>query len=284
MKTVLIHVQLFAIILALTSNASGLGLACSEHPGYFPGLIPTLPKSWKILSGNEFTKANYHVNPLSHAYAPKDDLASTKYSNLDLFWVYQSGEGPEYVRLELQRSAKIYLLVLVEYDGDYPAAELEGWKAEEYVELVKGDGERLVYGVHQKSDKYVPGRAYAFSKIVDSEVILPSGEWVKDKIRGNVKASDDWILLLAEADGTPPSIPKSPSAVAEEIKPNERCPDELHALWVTDNTDDNDPDTKGMKWPTWHPMWDPCYWWYVWCSSSMFPIYYYSSCLKQGGL
>lgn len=272
MKTFFL-LPLVLLALSLGQTASGLGLTCSEHPGYSSGLVSTLPRSWEVLSGSKSTRGNYHVNPPSHSYAPKDDLNSTKYDGLDLFWSYQDGEGPEYIRLQFQRAAKVYLLVQYDSDDDYPAGELEGWKAEEYVELVKGYGDRLVYGVHQKDEKYVPGRAYAFSKVVESEVILPSGEWIQENTRG-LSADPDWVVLVAEEDGSAPRVPKSPSAVSEEIKPNERCPDELHDLWVTANTDDNDPDTEGMKWPTWHPMWDPCFWWYVLrlfpCSSVIF--------------
>lgn len=251
---------LSGVFLSLTSTASGLGLSCTDHPGYFSGLVSTLPKSWKILNGPDFNSANYHVNPSTHQYAPIEDETSAKYKGLDVFWAYQTGEGPEFIKLELQRSAKIYMLVLFDYNGDYPSAELQGWKSEEYVKLVKGEDEEMPVGVHQKGERWMPWQAYAFSKVVDGEITLPSGEWVKDNVRGG-KPTDEWILLLAEEDGSAPSMPKSPSGNSGEIMPNERCPDALHDLWMTGNTDDNDPDTDGMKWPTWHPMWDPCYWW-----------------------
>lgn len=217
-------------------------------------------KSWKPLNGPEFESGNYHVNPSTHQYAPIEDEESTKYKGLDVFWHYNTGEGPEFLKLEFQRAVKVYMLAVFNHDPDYPAAELEGWKSEEYVQLVKGEDEDMPFGVHQPGVRWMPWQAHVFSKVVDSEITLPAGDWVKENIRGG-SSIGEYILLLAEADGSAPKRPENPSGITAEISPNQRCPDELHDLWVTDNTDANDPDTEGMKWPTWHPMWDPCYWW-----------------------
>lgn len=260
MVTKLFLVLLTAAFVSFLGKSSGLGLSCSDHPGFFSGLKSTLPKSWTMLSGPSFGGSNYHVNPPTHQYAPLLDVNSTKYRGLDLFWAYQTGEGDDFIELELQRAAKVYLLVAFEYNGDYPEPSLEGWKSEEYVGLVKGVDEDLPFGVHQTNYRWIPREAYAFSKVVDGKIILPTGEWVQRNIQGG-KPIADYIVLVAEEDGSATGVPTSPAGVPDGIEPNARCPDELHDLWMTGNTDDDDADTAGMKWRTWHPMWDPCYWW-----------------------
>lgn len=69
------------------------------------------------------------------------------------------------------------------------------------------------------------------------------------------------IVMLCEMDGSAPPVPKNPSQITAPILPNKECPEALHNAWVTKNTDNSDDDTRGKNWRTWHPQWDPCYWW-----------------------
>lgn len=273
-KFVLIFVS--ACLATLTVRTNALGLSCKDHPAYFAGLKSTLPKSWRMLSGPDFGGSNYHVNPPSHQYAPLSNVNSTKYKGLDLFWAYQTGEGEDFIELEFQRPAKVYILVAFEYNGDYPEPILDGWRSEEYVGLVKGIDEDIPYGVHQTNYRWIPREAYAFSKLTTGKITLPAGKWVQSNIRGGTPTSE-FMVLVAEEDGSAPSTPTSPEGVPGVIEPGARCPDELHDLWVTDNTDDLDEDTKGMKWATWHPMWDPCYWWYVFANVILVVCYLLST-------
>ena len=139
--------------------------------------------------------------------------------------------------------------------------KIPGWRPEGYATLSKGLGKKFVFGVHQKIYKDVSERAYLFSKNVGTTFYLPSGNWVARNTKGLEVLPDFWILM-AEAGGSASKAPKQ-RAGTKAIVPNDRCPEWVHNSWVTPDDDEHDADTKGKKWPAWHPMWDPCYWWYV---------------------
>ena len=162
------------------------------------------------------------------------------------------------MRVNLQRAAKVYLLVSPEWDSSLPVATLTGWKSEGYAERVVG--EDIVYGVHQKLERWAPSRVYVFSRRVRGSFFLPNERWIEQNTKG-IKTGGNWLALIAEADGSASAVPRNPTGVDDAILPNKKCPDSLHDLWVTRNTDKDDADTKGKMWRTCHPMWDPCYWW-----------------------
>lgn len=137
---------------------------------------------------------------------------------------------------------------------------LEGWKGTGFVELVEGERNRVKYGVHQHEEWFIPGMGYVFERVFMDVVELPYANFVVENVDG-LRVTGDYVVLLGEEDGSPSREPWPPRDVTQRIRPNERCPDQLHDLWVTPNDDDDDEDTKGMMWKTWHPQWDPCYWW-----------------------
>jgi hypothetical protein len=65
---------------------------------------------------------------------------------------------------------------------------------------------------------------------------------------------DTYLILLAEADGTPSKTPPVPAG-KELPQPNQTCPAWVHAQYVTTGPD-------GKTYPTWHPQIDPVYWCY----------------------
>lgn len=102
-------------------------------------------------------------------------------------------------------------------------------------------------------------RGYVFSKRFEGEAYIPHQAWVKQNAKG-VKARGDYVIMIAEEDGSASTAPKSPPGI-KMIQPNARCPEALHDLWVTPDEDASDPDTVGKMWKTFHPRWDPCYFW-----------------------
>ena len=204
---------------------------------------------------------NYHPRYTAHHWSPIDRPASKKYYGLDWFWANGDDDAagsPAYVRLHLQRPAKVYLAVAPEWDADFPDATLTGWNAEGWVQR-PDDDEDFVSGIHQQYGRWLPTRMYIFSKRASGSLDLPEEKWIEANVKG-IKTSGYWYLMLAEPNGDAPEAPANPAGVSAEIVPNQRCPDALHELWVTENTDDDDEDTRGRKWQTWHPMYDPCYW------------------------
>lgn len=67
-------------------------------------------------------------------------------------------------------------------------------------------------------------------------------------------------LLFSEADGSAPELTALPPGWAgPEIKQHERCPEELHKMWVIESHDKSDPQISGKMWQTWHPQKDQLY-------------------------
>lgn len=87
---------------------------------------------------------------------------------------------------------------------------------------------------------------------------LPQFLWVRQEVKG-IAANGVYHVRIAEADGSASTAPELVSGLSG-IAPNERCPDKLHDMWRVEDKD-GDPFVKGLKWATWHPQYDPCYWW-----------------------
>ncbi|KAI0558719.1 hypothetical protein FGB62_190g09 [Gracilaria domingensis] len=251
----------FAHILLVTF-VRATPLTCADHPAYSPTLSPVLVSSWTILTGRDRTEAVYYPRYTTHRYAPVADESSMVYNGLDWFYASSSKQSAtdSFIRLNLQRDAKIYLIVGVSYNRNYPPATLPGWNSEGWAERVDGLENELVYGVHQKDSKWLPNRAYIFSRDAKGSAILPSQDWVEKSISGVKVVGGNWYAMIAESDGSPSKPPTQPVVVTEAIVPNQRCPDALHSMWVTPEIDVTDPDVSGKMWPTWHPQWDPCFW------------------------
>ena len=75
---------------------------------------------------------------------------------------------------------------------------------------------------------------------------------------GTVEYTDDWremyLILLAEADGSPTSTPPTPDGFTP-VQSNTQCPAWVHDLHTTVGPD-------GDEYQTWHPQIDPVYWCY----------------------
>lgn len=246
-----------------SSMSPSLGVSYQDHPAYAEGVKPVIIKSWEILYGVKTLPGIYLVGHDQHRFAPVENTTSTKYDSLDWFWIQKSGSGKERsVRLSLNRRAKVYMAVPMLPKRSGPKPTMKGWTSEGRVKLVKGSGAWIRFGIFQTETRPVMEAAFVFSQVTNGDILLPNMKWVKQNARG-VFVVGDWILMIAEEDGSAPVLqyPTKPSGVNETITPNSRCPDQLHDLWVTGSTDENDEDTKGMTWKTWHPQWDPYYWW-----------------------
>lgn len=253
----------FLLLLTQTCLVSGFALRCTDHPIHTAGMGSVMAYAWRFIHAARFSFANYHPRYRGHTWAPRENLGSTKYKGLDWFWA-NSGtySNASYVTLFLQRRSRVYLVVTYSYNPAYPRATLPGWRPEGYVQLVDGEKDVFKYGVQQSLTRWLPSSAYVFSKLAGPYVHLPERGWVRDNV-GGIESSGDWYVMLAETNGAAPAPPKNPAGISVPIVPNQKCPDSLHDRWVTRNTDDKDRDTRGKMWRTWHPMWDPCYWWYV---------------------
>lgn len=256
---------LFSVAAAQQSDTpqSDNALRCKDHPAYDQGLKPVLISSWDYdVSSPEFQQFVYLPRYSKHVYAPVGDPSSNKYNGLDLFYIGESLR-PSF-RMTFQRPALVYLLVSVESSNFSPAADvtLLGWRSEGWVERVDGDN-TITYGIHGPVSGKMPQYAYVFSKPTATNgdfVEIPQGQFVKTKTVG-IPVNGGFNILVAEADGSP--SPPVGTFQGEPIPANEKCPDKLHAVWMTEDDNNDDIDTRGVKFETWHPAWDPCFWWYV---------------------
>lgn len=136
---------------------------------------------------------------------------------------------------------------------------LPGWTAEGPSRL---DGPtKFEYGVFQKATVELPEYVYVFSKISDADnvITIPQWMWVRENIGGVRIKSGSYHVLIGESDGRPTEKPAPFNNL--EIAPNTKCPDQLHDAWGVTVVDSNDPDAEGKRFGSWHPAWDPCYWW-----------------------
>lgn len=208
----------------------------------------------------------YHGQYKRHRYAPMSDLSSHVYSELDWFWA-SNGQGvtDDFVKLHFNRQARVYLLIPVHKYSEMSDPTLPGWNAVGPAVAVKGLDKPLEFGVHQKYTvlNAISEKVYVFSK-EGSEIVLPHHSWVWNNLKGfKIPNMSPWIAMVSEKGGETPKYPPQPHQVSHRIRPNRKCPTALHDLWVTPNTDSYDPDTAGKLWKTWHPAWDPMFWWYV---------------------
>lgn len=127
-----------------------------------------------------WTTSGYFAQYTQNAWAPLDDETSTKYIGLDFCVTYAGDTNPivdDFITVSFQRAAKVYLMVHA-YRGNGAKTSLTGWRAEGYVTRVKGDGKTKFDIGTQKRDIGAPGRAYVFSKVVESSVTIGSRGWV----------------------------------------------------------------------------------------------------------
>ena len=248
-----------SLCISLASEVHGVGLTCEKHPLYTPRLKSVLVRSWVFPAGRSQASV-YHPRYDEHLYVPAKDRSNRKWAKLDWFWAFPgTGSSKAYVRLQLQRPARVFLVVKHAFDPAFPAVSLPGWISEGYALLEGGPGQKQVYGVHQQNEWGLWFRAHIFSKVFKSGADLPDRKWVRSNI-GGISSDGSYFAMLGEEDGSPSLRPRNPKGISG-IRPNTRCPDKLHDAWVTPNDDNSDRDTSGILWKTWHPAWDPCYWW-----------------------
>jgi hypothetical protein len=67
-------------------------------------------------------------------------------------------------------------------------------------------------------------------------------------------------LLFSEVDGSAPELSAMPPGWSgPDIVQHEKCPDELHEMWVVEGHDPGDEDIAGVMWNSWHPQVDYIY-------------------------
>lgn len=126
-------------------------------------------------------------------------------------------------------------------------------------------------GIYKPKEWGPSNFAYVFSKTTENTCItIPGSQYVAANVSG-LKVGGLYWVMVSELDGSPVQKPSSPSGISEEIPAGGRCPDELHELWRAP-VRPGEIDVDGRAFKTTHPVWDPCYWWYVAFSKLFFLI------------
>lgn len=247
-----------------------LGLRCMDHPAAAQVSNPVLIRSWEYFDLRTAVQANgrvdYHPRFNDFNYCPVNDLNSTKYHGLDLFVIggVASGASANAVQLYFQRPAVVFMFVnAYGYNRKPQEAVLKGWKSEGWVELLghKRMGNAYRYGIFQKSKVPLSQYAYVFSKPsggASFSFVAPHPRWVRSNVRG-IRVRGSFHLRIAEKNLRPSRPPSKFRTLL--IEPNSRCPDVLHDSWGTYDDNPDDKFTKGKRFGSWHPQWDPCFWW-----------------------
>lgn len=264
---------LFCAILHLCALVQAdLGLLCVDHPVGGEVSNPVLIRSWEYLDLLTAVQVNgrvdYHPRFTGFSFFPVSDKTSDKYNGLDLFVLggAKSGKRANAVRIDFQRPVVVYMFVnAFGYNRLAPQkGQLEGWKPEGWVELAgNGKGYKYSYGIHQKAKVILSRYAYVFSKPSSSpsnSLIVPHSQWLRGNVRG-VRVRGAFHLRIAEKDGKPSLAPSK--FRGSNVRPNTQCPGVLHKSWGTFDDNQEDEFTKGRWFSSWHPQWDPCFWWYV---------------------
>lgn len=259
---------LLTLTLLFLRSSGDDGMKCSSVPYDTTGVTGEIIQSWKFRSSDPKVlrtfSGNYVPRYTEHGFAPKDAPLSTKYAGLDLFRVHQQPDSTaEYLRVKFQREAKVYLFV-TGFNAAFPKLALPGWTAEGWAETVVGDiTKKAQLGIYKPKEWGPSQYVYVFSKTTENTSIkIPGKIFVIENLTGMVLSGFYW-LMVAEVDGSPVLKPSSPpGATVPDIPAGGRCPDELHDLWIAP-VRPGETDVGGRTFKTSHPIWDPCYWWYV---------------------
>lgn len=255
-------------LLQLAWATLDMGMTCAEHPNGNLVERSVLIRSWEFFGSGTAMMVNgriaYYPRYTELNYYPRDDPTSTKYRNLDFFFVSGAGNHrTEYALAELhfQRPAKIYMFVNAKAaKGHNLQSTLDGWESEGWA-VLNSSQMRHFYGLYQKSSYTVTQQAFVYSKKTEeskNSVVIPNFGWVK-RNTVNIKAKGSYHIRVAEEDGEPSSYQTTFEGV--QIYPNARCPDILHSAWSVPDDNPSDSETARMRFGTWHPQWDPCFWW-----------------------
>lgn len=242
-------------------------MSCEEHPAYSSALKPVLIRAWKMPDGQPSKSQDVVYMPRykKHQYTPLSGNRN-KYRALDYFHlVLFKTEQHNPITFYFQRPAKVYLFV----DPTDPNAainaadtpQLDGWKSEGFAELTKGSSP-LKYGIYDTVERVLPTVVYVFSKLssgTENVVMAPSSAAIKSSVTNLTIGGKYMNFWIAESNG------KASKPVGKfqgkSVAPNKKCPDALHNAWYALDDNTEDADTRGVKFATWHPRWDPCFWW-----------------------
>jgi hypothetical protein len=137
---------------------------------------------------------------------------------------------PDWLRIGLNREAK--LVVVWEKSEGW----LAGW---------------------QKSEALVSGKkTYFYSKN------FPAGEAMLGSPGKKGDSGPNYVVLLAEKDGTASKEPPLPAGISERPLPNQTCPSWLENAWTLGQVYGPEALIEGQDYKTWHPQIDPIYWCY----------------------
>lgn len=257
---------LFAVLSLLTVSLAAnenlnIATKCKDHPAYKASLNPVLVSSWAFPSSlSTSEQLAYLPKHQDHMFSPVGGANPNKYSDLDLFHTAMGLRDPSF-RIFFNRRAKVYLFLDVP-DRAFDAARaatLQGWRREGWARRTRGPP-TITFGVHQTLTTPMTRYAYVFSKLTsgDHSVDVPQTMFLKQRVAG-LSVPGSYNLWIAEADGSPsPPVGKFNGMT---VRPNRACPAALHAAWVAEDKNRADTDTRGRMFRTWHPQWDPCWWW-----------------------
>lgn len=235
----------------LPPPANNQALLCKAHPANNKPNKPVLVASWTQISKIEQIQETYLARYKQHKYEPVDSAENkNKYSGLDLFYTAKLKDIK--YRIFFQRSALVYLFLDTEVDTltdalRRRAPSLAGWKREGWAMLATNN-RNIKYGVYEKAEQQLDKFVYVLSKRTNKKFFVDVPE-IKKVARSNIPLSETANLWIAEGDGSPsPVIKFNGSDIT-----NKKCPGALHNMWKVRE--------GGKEYLTWHPMWDPCWWW-----------------------
>lgn len=204
------------------------GSSASSNPPATPqSSLPTLLASYVIQPYPQYAAARY--TPRSFTASPYDNWDVLRLpGNAINDGINTTMSDPNWLTLQLNRPATVAIV----WRGQMaPPAWLASWTPAEQVTI---DG--ASYPSYRKS---FPAGPVTLGGVNDP---------------GATTSQPTYLVLFAEADGTPTPPPGVPDG-KEMPQPNQPCPAWVHDQYVTTGPD-------GQLYPTWHPQIDPVYWCY----------------------
>lgn len=259
------------VVTAFTPNS---GLSCADHPAKdAPSTSSVLFQSFNFIETKfaSTSRLAYLAREATVKFVPVSQPTSEIYFGLDLFYFApgaagKSSSNPDALVLYLQRPGKVYIFVStssIRTNNDNPI-KFPGWKSAGFAENLKPDVE-VSYGVYRTSKLPISRYAYVFEKDTmgpKNMVTLPHSGAIL-KANSGLRSKGNYVVRIAEANGSPVKPP--PKFRGITVLPNVKCPEIVHDAWGTyDDTGKNipqDPTTNGVLFGSWHPHWDPCFWW-----------------------
>lgn len=262
-NVILVYITFFLVSLQ-RQGAASRGLSCIEHPGYRDGLLGPLVQSWEFATADEkrteYMRSMY-LPRISRLLYQFEDRSLGALDGLDWFFTnFNDNVTQHFVTLHLQRDAMVYMLV-PSWAHIETVPSIEGWESVGFARMSRST---LQFGVHEARKIEPPTRAYVFRKIVIENlnfplsIDIPSAALVSQSV-SELESPGNYIILLSEVDGSASKPPTGPNG--ELVESGTSCPDWLHDLWVSSMMHEEDKHSTGKLWRTWHPLWDPCYWW-----------------------